>query len=348
MRAPLAFALLIGCAAPPPPPSPAADPLAGRVAWAAAEAAPEVPVATLPAEVAPAPGGLLELGPGVEGRLLQWAVGPGDRVAEGQPLARLASADLSDRLAQVGVLRDRARAAAEQARLIAASADAGVATAAEAQAAAATAAEAQAALRGAEAGLGARADTRAAAGGWAWTAPAAGAVARLSCAPGPVAADAVCLALLTDAAAEVHVGLPERLLAWSDGPLRGAWTGADGTAATLTLRGRAPLLDPRSRQRRLRFEAPAGARVGASGRLGLLAAADGVVGVPAAALTRLGGEDVVFVGEATPVPRSVEPVGQDADRVYLRGVQPGEQVAVKGVFLLKSLAALAAEGDHAD
>jgi cobalt-zinc-cadmium efflux system membrane fusion protein len=340
----------------PPAPAPAADggvpiaALGARVGTEQAAAAARVPVVVVPAEVVPLPDGVHRVGPGVDARLLAWHVAPGDRVSAGQRLATLRATDLTERQGRVRALAAVAAQRSTLARLAAEAAAAGVGTAAEAAAAEAARAEAEAEWQAAQEGLraaGAGAD--AADGDWAWTAPADGQVGALRCAPGPVEAGAVCAELVVTGAAAVEARVPERVLhhlgAGAAGAPVGAWVGADGAPAVLPLLAREPRLDPQTRQQTFRFAAPDGALLGASGRLTVeVPAGPEHATVPAAALTRLGGEAVVFVvADGVARPQPVKDLGPDGAQRVVAGLAPGAVVASRGVFLLKSLAA-AAEG----
>jgi cobalt-zinc-cadmium efflux system membrane fusion protein len=344
-------------------PEPTPD-LSARLRWAAAAPAAALPLATLPAEVLPAPDGLHRVGPGVEGRLLRWLVAPGDAVRAGQPLALIQSGALADRDARVSELRVHAEQAEARRAVATAEREAGVGTQASLAAATAEAAAAQAALRAARQGLRAAGALQPAEGGaFSWSAPADGTVGALSCAIGPLSPSDACVELWSAAATVVEVRVPERLLPALDaaGGAEGAFwpAGAEADAApsTLALLSRDPALDRGSRQLRLRFAAPPGARAGLSGRLSLrVPAPPTAAAIPAAALTRLDGHDVVFIktDPEAPPPEGAGPEiagapgvralpvhrrGAEGGQVFVEGLAPGAEVAVHGVFLLKSLAA---------
>ena len=349
------------CGGAPEPAPEAAPDLSGRLRWATAEASPIVPIGALVAEVVPLPGGLHRIGPGVDGRLVAWLVSPGDAVTAGQPLASLQSVTLTDRGSRVTELEAAVGAAAAQLELARAARGAGVGTAQEEAAASAAWSAAEAGLRAARSGLRASRDTaRAAEGGWVWAAPVGGVVSSLGCPLGQVSAADACVELVSGSGGVVDVGAPERLVARIDAAetLTGAWVGVSGETAELQLLSRAPSLDAHSRQLRLRFTAPEGARAGATGRLTLqVPASPGLSRVPAAALSRLGGQDVVFVRSAAGQPErgaavaaapgvrvvAVQRLGLVGGSAVIDGVSPGDSVAVGGVFLLKSLAASGGE-----
>lgn len=317
--------------------------IAARTAWVPAALPDQVPVATLPAEVVPGPGAAWNLAPPTAGRLVSWAVVPGQRVSAGDALATLTSPQLADLEAQASALRatvTRRQAALDAARAAERSGIGSTTARVDAEAALAESrAEASAIARR----LAATRDTTARSGGsWTWQAPADGTVQDLHCEPGPVSADQACVSLVDTAGGQVQVRLPERYLAEVGRDVSGTFHAVDGTTATLSLLTASPGLDPHTRSRTLRFAADPPMILGASGRATLVVpASDGIVAVPARALTRIEGEPAVMrkLGEAAePVP--IDLVGRDPERIYLRGLAAGDVVAVEGVFLLKSLSLL--------
>jgi hypothetical protein len=344
-RPPRAFAALLftlgACGAPAPEPPTRGVDSASPTTWASPEAATEVRLATLPAEVVAAPEGRVHAAAPLSGRLLRWRTAPGARVGRGAPLADLDSPDLAALSAEVEAARKLVEAA-EQRRASGLGAEAEVASA-------------RAALAGPEARL-ARLRT-AVDRGATWTSPVDAVVVSLSCAPGDEVGPSVsCAVLQTDAAALLRTHLPERRLAAIDAAgdaLTADWTGADGReAAALALVRLAPALDPATRTVEAWFLAPSATRVGQSGRVGLRVPAppDALV-VPRASLSTLDGHAVVFADEAAPRAVPVTPLGADptpgADGVVVvpaAPLAPAERVATRGVAHLKfSLTAAADE-----
>jgi cobalt-zinc-cadmium efflux system membrane fusion protein len=350
------LAVLAACGSPPveEAPEPA---LADRLRWTGAVPAALQPVGVLPAEVVSDSAGEAWLGPGIDGRILRWRVGPGTAVDRGAPLAEVESADLTTLSAEVRELRAAEARTAELRDLAESAREAGVGTAQEVAQAVATHSDVASRLAGARARLSARRGAvEGGAGGWVWTAPSAGVVDAVTCAEGPVSAGDRCLRLLReDGGTTVEVHAPERLLPALEplGPaVVGRWLGADGSVAELRFLAAAPALEPATRQLRLRFSAPAGSRVGASGRVELQVPGEGLARVPAEALVRVGGAPHLFVREPVEgadlqgVPADdpvawlapVERVGASGDAVVVRwAADPPPQVATAGTFLLKSL-----------
>lgn len=344
---------LLGCHGDPP-----ADPhegsvsLGDRVTWARGARRDEMPVTTLFAEVVGPPDAVRSLSPPAAGRLASWAVAPGDAVDEGDVLAWWVSPGLSERAAAV----TSAEAEVARARLEAEHAEAGAARGVRAGTDAALAAatlDAAVARRDAlRRALDALRDTTVRDGvRWAWRSPASGAVQALSCAPGPVRPGDVCATLVADGVAEVGVAVPERHLGSLDGPVTGTFVAVDGREAGLRLAWRAPAIDRHDRTATLRFALDAPMTFGTSGRATLrVPSPDDVLAVPDAAITRVEGRPAVMRrtedDRGEPVP--VEVLGREPGLVHVRGLDAGDEVAVRGVFLLKSLASLDDEaGGHA-
>lgn len=319
--------------------------LSERVAFAEVEPAERVPVAVLPAQILPDTGAVHDLGPGVEGRLIGWRVTPGDVVSAGDPLAELRSPELSGLESRASEL---AAIVAEQARTVElrqAAADRGVASAADLREAQGFLASSRAALDAVQSQLRAHRDTTTREGGtWLWRAPADGVVGEIRCALGGVDPSRTCLTLVQPEGVVLEVQVPERHLATLESSVTAQFTAADGRTWSFDEIGRAPSIDPRSRSRSFRFAAtgPDGPLQGASGRALLEVEADPeLVRIPLAALTRYDAIPAVFVasGELAE-PKAVEVVGRDAAGAVVRGLEPDDRVAVRGVYLLKSLALL--------
>lgn len=317
--------------------------------YAALTSASEAVLGVLPAEVVLPPEAVMSLSPPLAGRIVTWRVAVGDEVAPETPLATMATPDLADLAAalaeaeRVSVARERALVVEREAMRQ------GLAAATEVQALEVQAAEARArrdALRaqlatrralGAGKGEGAEA-----AGAWAWLSPVRGVVQRLEL---PVGASArpeeAALVVIAVDAARVRAHVPERWLARLPAEARGRFVPTGGGAVLeVTLVHRSPTLDATSRTQIHDFAGDARLEPGRSGRLELVGPAPaGALAVPPEALTRLEGVEVLFPERGDPI--AVERVGRTADRVLVRSrepgrLEPGAQVAVDGVFLLKS------------
>lgn len=334
--------LMAGCAEQPMEEHAPAS-LEARVGWEAAESVTRRPLATLPAVVEARPGAVHTLSPTGAGRLLTWAVAPGQVVAAGDVLAWWTRPDLSELEAEVRAARVEVERAQLQLDALRGAAAGGVRSQAEVQLAEADLRSAESRAAVAQRRLVARRDTTSRHGDrWAWESPVDGVVQQLLCEPG-ASADGACVELVDPQGGWLRVALPERYGAQIDGePLSVDFSAVDGRQWSLSEAARAPALSPTTRSRNLWFSSSVPLELGASGRatVSLSAAADVVV-VSERALTRLDGADAVFVrGGEAPEPLPVEVLGREGDRVFLRGPAAGDEVAVRGVFLLKSLALL--------
>mgnify|MGYP002831241589 CR=1 FL=1 len=341
--------LLAACGGADEPHDDAPD-LSTRVQWAQAEASNRVPVATLPAEAVGRSGATSHIGPPGGGRIVAWEVEPGEAVAEGDVLAWMISPDLSSLRVEMQALDAqvaRAQVAATQARR---AADRGVRSAADAQLAEAELASVQAQRRALQSRLAVQKDTITAEGGrWAWRSPGPGVVQEITCNLDTVTADSRCVTMVRPDQTQVLVRVPERHLPALKGEVGGTFLSADGRTWNLSLAAMAPAVDPHSRTRALRFDAEQTLIPGISGRATLVATgADGVVAIPDAALTRVEGQPAVMRQRAdgTGEPVIVRIIGREPDTAYVTGLLPEDPVAVKGVFLLKSLELLDDDAGH--
>lgn len=336
--------LLAAC---PDTPEEAAAPtpdLASRVTWAQPAPVERYTLATLPGVVEARVGSAQQLALTQDARIVAWRVEPGQAVAAGDVLAELASPALSaldgrlTALRQAADARVRALEGAEAARA------AGVADRATVQAAAAAAAEAEAEVRTVAEELAAqRGSTRRTGATWAWTAPRAGTVAEVHCGLDMLAAGTVCVSLVEPGAVRLRVDVPERYLDRLDTTLQAAFVSADGRSWSFTEAARAPEVDPGHRARSVWLDPTADAPLpGVSGRVDLtVPAPQDARRIPPAALSRLGGAPVVYVQEGERgLARPVELLGRAEGDPVVRGLDDDPQVAVRGVFLLASLAAL--------
>lgn len=316
-----------------------------RVDYASPARAALLPVATLPAEVVPAPDGVQSLGTGVDARLVRWHVAPGDPIERGAPLAELKSPGLEALQAHASELAATARQRQQQLTLAEAAAARGVASASDVEAARTAFVEASAAQTSSERDLRARRDTLTPEGDhWIWRAPTAGTVGALRCTLGSIGASESCLTLVQPEGVVLEVQVPERLLGLLDERSHAELIAADGRKWPFAELGRAPTIDPHVRSRTFRYtsEGTETPLQGTSGRARITVVPnEPVYTVPIEALTHFEGEPTVFVAHQDgPIPKRIEVLAKDREQAWIRGVQDGQQVAVRGVFLLKSLALL--------
>jgi hypothetical protein len=175
----------------------------------------------------------------------------------------------------------------------------------------------------------------------AWISPWEGVLQESRCGPGPVAADVACFVLTRDQA-QVRVDVPQRHLGRLTDEATGAFVDATGAVHEgLAVARRAPDIATETRTMSWWFSIPDPGHIGATGRAELrVPPPPGAMEVPVSAVTPLGGQDHVFLRTG---PTPVEVLGRDADRVVVRALPDGAEVAVRGVLRLKAKALLAEE-----
>lgn len=308
------------------------------VAWAAATAASEAPIAALPGTIAPPANARVAATALFAGVIERIQVVEGDSVRKGQPLALIRSteilslhSDLVRARARLGVARSSARRLGQLARD-------GVIAGARAE-------EAQAVLREAEADVAekqrilAMAGASGTNGAYTLTAPIAGRVTsagakagdRLEGGSAPFVIDAA-------GAYEVNAQLPERFA----GRVRpGMAVRLGDVPGTIVAVG--ATVDPQTRSVLLKAKLPAGPGVISGGSVSLTLmgpAPAGAVLVPSDAVVDLNGRDVAFVRAGSGVQVRPVALGESGGggTLVLSGLKPGEQVVASGTSALKALA----------
>ena len=313
------------------------------VTFAPVESVSELPVATVPATLAPPPNARVAVAAVIPGVVTRTMVVEGDSVRAGQPLATVAAREMFTLAAGIDQASARVAVARANDRRLGQLAREGVIAGARAD-------EARAALREAEAELNEQrrivrlvngSPNR---GSYTLTAPIAGKITSATITTGSPVSEATS-AYVIDAQGryELTAQLPERLL----GQVRPGMTVRVPSAAGDDIRGDVTsvgtVIDPQTRSATLRARIPASAGV-VSGRAvsaTLFAPAPGgAIAVPAGAVIDVDGKPSVFV--RTPQGAAVRTVatGDRADgRIVIRsGLRAGEQIAVAGVSELKSIA----------
>lgn len=309
------------------------------IAFVAATTATEIPIADVPATIAPPPNARVAVAATIAGSVTRTMVVEGQQVRAGQPLAVIASRDVLTMQAA----REQASARAAVSRASAQRLDQ---LAREGVIAGARADEAAASRREAEAELGeqqrALALIHAGRGGGTYmlVAPISGTVTKTAIEAGaPV--DGSSAPYVIDAAGryELTAQLPERLI----GQVKpGMKVVLDGITGTVTSVG--STVDAATRSALLRATVPASPAL-VSGRTTtvtlLKPATAGAIAVPSDAVVMIEGKTVVFVRTSGGiVRRAVTSAGAAGDQtVLLSGVKAGEQVAISGTSELKALAA---------
>jgi membrane fusion protein, heavy metal efflux system len=332
----------------PEPPTAATDgaiPLnAGQIArlgitFATAKPATEIPIAEVPATIAPPPNARVAVAATIPGVVTRTMVVEGQQVRAGQALAVVASRDVLTMQAGMEQASARANLSRLNARRLDQLAREGVIAGGRADEAAATRREAEAELNEQRRTL-ALINAGRAGGTYTLTAPIAGTITKASVQTGmPV--DGASAPYVIDAAGryELTAQLPERLI----GTIRpGMTVMLEGVAGTVTSVGATVEAETRSALLRAKIPAAPGLVAGRATTATLLKPADGVaVAVPADAVVIIDGKAVVFVrGPKGIVRRAVTSAGAAGDaHVLAAGVKAGEQVAITGTSELKALAA---------
>lgn len=309
------------------------------IRFAPVERVSELPIATVPATLAPPPNARVAVAAVIPGVVTRTLVVEGDSVRQGQPLAVIAAREMITLAAGIEQASARVAVARANDRRLAQLAREGVIAGARAD-------EARAALREAEAELSERRRTvrlvngAPASGSYTLTAPIAGKVTSATIQTGsPV--NETTSAYVIDAASryELTAQLPERLL----GQVRPGMTVRLPGDVRGEVTSVAHVLDPQTRSATLRAHVPAGAGV-VSGRAlpaTLFAPAPaGAIVVPAGAVVEVKGKPGVFVRAGQGVALRAVQTGDRADgRIVIReGLRAGEQIAVAGMSELKSIA----------
>lgn len=328
-----------------------------RISFEPVIATDSVVVGVVPASVIVPAEHRLTLGPPLEGRVIAWRVGVGEAIAPGTPLIELEVVGVADLEAALAEAKDLLAARSRTLALERQAAKEGLSSASEVLAYEVAVAEAKARRDALMAQLEAKKKAVGGGSGWTWTSSVSGVIERIECPRGQLARpETACLTVVDTSRAVVRVEVPERWLSRWDGPITGelSLVGED-TPIALTEVRRAPRLDELSRTLALDLgpsEAKAPLTPGRSGRVALIAQLRGLA-VPARALTRLDGREVVFAKTPTgsrPVP--VERLGRVGDAVVVKALgeerlELGQEVATRGLFLLKSQHLLNAEGAEA-
>lgn len=356
----LALSLLSACSAPAPEEEENTrsqqdlDAILARLSFQELTLATDVRIASLPAEIVVPEDATWTLGPGTQGRLVQWHVRIGDRVEQNQLLANISNFEQSDIQGHIA----QARAAVQQRQAILDSKENalkfGAATADEVDSARAALREAQAQQRALEQSKRAR---NASHNAQQWISTVQGVVSAIECAPGAVVdATTPCITLLDTQQSALRAYIPEALAHRIDPATQGRWYpwGATEPRTGWHIARKAPVIDALSRTQTIDFiqESIPTALPGQSGRLELFAAAEPTwFDVPRRAVTTLDDQDVLFVERPDhdlPEPAPITIIAQQHDRIVIaaENLSPGTRFVDRGAFLLKSLAIAELGGGH--
>ena len=302
-------------------------------------------VASFPATLAPPDTGLADVGSLVEGRVEQVRVVEGDRVEAGQVLAHIHAHELTDALRDLAAAEARedysTRSLDRSRRLL----EAGAVSREEVERREADAAAARA-DRARAADMVELLDPSPS-GEVTVRAPRAGVVFSVAARPSQsVTPGSPLFTVGPDGALWATAYVPESEAVGLDqgGGAEVRFRALPGVSVPGRVVSTGRRIDPDTRTVAVRVElerVPPGVRAGMFATVGL-AGAEILRGVelPAAAVQRLDGRDVVFVAEAEgryrPVP--VDSRMSGADRVLVQGLEEGQEVVVEGAYVLKATA----------
>lgn len=312
--------------------------------FAAATAADMVPIATLPALIAPPPNARVAVAAQLPGIVTRIFVTEGDMVKAGQILASVSSRDLVSLGAELSRARARLSVAEANAKRIKQLSNEGIIAPARAD-------EADAALREAQVnvqenarlmGMTGGASGAGGAGGYALTAPISGRISHLSVETGKaINPDAAPFVIDGAGPLQAVAQLPERLIDSVHAGMRVAI--APDIIGEVMAVNRSLDAETRSATLTARLPAAAALRAGQSLSLAVMGPAPAdALAVPATAIIRMGDQHMVFVksnGGVTPRIVTIADGGRSPSdtRTILSGLKAGEQVAISSVSELKSL-----------
>lgn len=308
--------------------------------FARARQADLVPIATVPAMIAPPPNARVAVAAQLPGVVTRVFVVEGQDVRAGQLLATVSSRDVVSLAAELARARARLDVArANSARLTQLSRE-GIVAPARADEANALVRQAQIDVSEQSRLIGMANGSSGA--GFNLTAPIAGRISMMSIETGK-ALDPGAAPFVIDAggAMQAHAQLPERLI----GKVQpGMTVRAPGTSGKVLAVGSA--IDSATRSASLTASLDSGGplRAGQALVLAIMGPAPGgAVRVPAAAIAQLPGGTVVFVRSAAgAIPRAVTLAEggeqSEGERIVLSGLKPGEEVVATSVSELKALA----------
>jgi len=300
-----------------------------------------VPIATLPAMIAPPPNARVAVAAQLPGIVTRVLVVEGAEVRAGQPLATVSSRDMVTLGAELSRARARLNVARANATRISQLSREGIIASARADEANAQLHQAQIDVSE-QARLIGMANGSSGGAGYTLTAPITGRISTMNIETGK-ALDPGAAPFVIDANGEMQAQaqLPERLI----GAIRPGMTVRAGRVEGKVL-AVGTTIDPATRSASLTASLPAdpSIRSGQSLSLSVMgSAAEGAVRIPGAAVAQMSGGTAVFVKTATgvvarPVILAEGGAGADGERVVLSGLKAGDEIAVSAVSELKSLA----------
>lgn len=310
--------------------------------FAPAEQAALIPIATLPAMIAPPPNARVAVAAQLPGVVTRVFVVEGQDVRVGQPLATVSSRDIVTLGAELARARARLDVARANAARLAQLAKEGIVAPARADEASAQFHQAQVDVS--EQGrLISMANGSTGGAGYTLTAPIRGRISMMTIETGK-ALDPGAAPFVIDAGGpmQAQAQLPERLIGKIQPGMTVRAAGAEGKVLAV-----GTAIDPATRSASLTASLQGSGSVRAGQALSLAVmgpAPQGAVRVPGDAMAQIGGANVVFVRSAKgvvarPVTLAEGGEGAEGERIILSGLKPGEEVAMSAVSELKALAA---------
>ena len=306
---------------------------------AAAEAAHEYLLATLPAVVVPPPNARVAVTATFPGTVVQTLAVEGQSVKRGQPLAVIASREVLVHASALRQAQARHSVASSAAARLAKLGDEGVIARSRVEEAESTLAQTKAEMN-AEAQILARVNAKGDDGTYTLTAPIDGVVSMAKIQTGAAIED-MAAPFVVDAPDhyEMEAQIPERLIGTISPGMRVQIPG--GAQARVTSVGKVIQPETRSALMKAKIEGTTPVVAGTASTVSVYASAPaGAAVVPKTAVTEIDNAAIVFVKTPNGFDvRAVTKAGTGGEHIVVTsGLKPGESVVVAGVSELKSMA----------
>ena len=322
--------------------------------WVKVSPAPTMTTLELPAEIKLVSGATQALTPPAEGRISEWLIEPGAKLAPGTPIANILTDELSELGAEIRehttLLRSRqaiVEGLEEQLAL-------GLVSTQQVREARAAMTETSARLETLKAKVRTRERLgfgRAGAGKWRWDSTVSGTATAIDCATGaPISPTQPCLTVIDSRQISLYASIPEHAINRLEKISEATWTDhITHSAHPVELLRRDPELQTPSHTLGTHWVIARGSGAslstsppGASGVLVLaVAPPTGCFGVPRLAVTTIDNKPHVFLArgaERTPTPVEVHRAGERDEVLVVCGdeLTADSEVVARGAFMLKS------------